>query len=158
MNSLASSLGTCNPRNLKTPSILLRRDHLSTSESPKLKILSHPHRSLSSSSSSSSQQLQNNEKPNLFSRREAIGFGFCFGLLDVLFHPQPTKAAEGAAACELTVAPSGLAFCDKVVGYGPEAVQGQLIKVINQEFIFPDNQSLLLDSTNWVFLFMYLNS
>ncbi|KAM2399619.1 hypothetical protein C1H46_015947 [Malus baccata] len=130
MNSLASSLGTCSPRNLKTPNILLQRDHLSTSEAPKLNILSHPHRSFSSSSSSSSssQQLQNNEKPNLFSRREAIGFGFCFGLLDVLLLPQPTKAAEGAAACELTVAPSGLAFCDKVVGYGPEAVQGQLIK------------------------------
>ncbi|RVW42213.1 Peptidyl-prolyl cis-trans isomerase FKBP13, chloroplastic [Vitis vinifera] len=32
------------------------------------------------------------------------------------------------APCELTVAPSGLAFCDKVVGTGPEAVEGQLIK------------------------------
>nr|1U79_A Chain A, FKBP-type peptidyl-prolyl cis-trans isomerase 3 [Arabidopsis thaliana]1U79_B Chain B, FKBP-type peptidyl-prolyl cis-trans isomerase 3 [Arabidopsis thaliana]1U79_C Chain C, FKBP-type peptidyl-prolyl cis-trans isomerase 3 [Arabidopsis thaliana]1U79_D Chain D, FKBP-type peptidyl-prolyl cis-trans isomerase 3 [Arabidopsis thaliana]1U79_E Chain E, FKBP-type peptidyl-prolyl cis-trans isomerase 3 [Arabidopsis thaliana]1Y0O_A Chain A, FKBP-type peptidyl-prolyl cis-trans isomerase 3 [Arabido len=31
-------------------------------------------------------------------------------------------------SCEFSVSPSGLAFCDKVVGYGPEAVKGQLIK------------------------------
>uniref|UniRef100_A0A0F7GZ54 peptidylprolyl isomerase n=1 Tax=Erodium foetidum TaxID=337372 RepID=A0A0F7GZ54_9ROSI len=60
-------------------------------------------------------------------RRDVIGFGFCIGLLGGIFQPQPVEAAE-AASCELTVSPSGLAFCDKVVGYGPQAVKGQLIK------------------------------
>ncbi|CAB4276851.1 unnamed protein product [Prunus armeniaca] len=124
MSSLASSLGTCNPRKLRTQNILLQRD-VTTSETSRVKILSHPQRR--SSSSSSGQVLQLNENPNLLKRREAIGFGFCLGLLDVLLAPQPTQAAEGAT-CELTVSPSGLAFCDKVVGYGPEAVQGQLIR------------------------------
>lgn len=125
MSSLASSLGTCNPRKLRTQNILLQRD-VTTSETSRVKILSHPQRR--SSSSSSEQVLQINENPNLLKRREAIGFGFCLGLLDVLLAPQPTQAAE-EGTCELTVSPSGLAFCDKVVGYGPEAVQGQLIKV-----------------------------
>ncbi|KAB1221566.1 Peptidyl-prolyl cis-trans isomerase FKBP13, chloroplastic, partial [Morella rubra] len=38
------------------------------------------------------------------------------------------SAAVNAPPCELTVAPSGLAFCDKIVGTGPEAAKGQLIK------------------------------
>ncbi|KAI8524771.1 hypothetical protein RHMOL_Rhmol13G0175000 [Rhododendron molle] len=49
----------------------------------------------------------------------------------------PVSAAEASSSttttpspCELTQAPSGLAYCDKVVGYGPEAVKGQLIKLI----------------------------
>lgn len=56
-----------------------------------------------------------------------------FGLFDVVLRsqrPQATSAAE-AVLCELTVAASGLAFCDKVVGTGPQAVKGQLIKVTN---------------------------
>lgn len=65
----------------------------------------------------------------MYKRREAIGLGLCIGLVDVLLPHQPIAAAE-EASCELTVAPSGLAFCDKVVGTGPEAVKGQLIKVI----------------------------
>ncbi|XP_028752846.1 peptidyl-prolyl cis-trans isomerase FKBP13, chloroplastic-like [Neltuma alba] len=66
-----------------------------------------------------------------FKRREAIiGLAFGFGLCNVALHslPQATVAAESAAPCELTVAASGIAFCDKVVGNGPQAAKGQLIK------------------------------
>ncbi|XP_059625802.1 uncharacterized protein LOC132268891 isoform X4 [Cornus florida] len=76
--------------------------------------------------------LQLNDKPLLMKRREAIFniIGLGIVLVDVLLHPQPVAAAEAtvSSSCELTVAPSGLAFCDKVVGSGPEAVKGQLIK------------------------------
>jgi len=63
-------------------------------------------------------------------RREAIGLSLSFGLLHSLLQPIiPTATAAEAVPCELTVAPSGLSYCDKVVGYGPQAVKGQLIKV-----------------------------
>ncbi|KAJ3679264.1 hypothetical protein LUZ60_017275 [Juncus effusus] len=42
---------------------------------------------------------------------------------------KPAQAAEPAVSeCEFTVAPSGLAFCDKVVGKGAPPAKGQLIK------------------------------
>ncbi|KAK4435718.1 Peptidyl-prolyl cis-trans isomerase FKBP13, chloroplastic [Sesamum alatum] len=65
-------------------------------------------------------------RPASLSRREAVGIGVCFGFLQLL-NP---AAAESAAAppCEYTAAPSGLAYCDNVIGSGPEAVKGQLIK------------------------------
>lgn len=66
------------------------------------------------------------------SRREAVGFGFCFSILQLLHPRAEAAAAESGAAvapCEFTEAPSGLAYCDKVVGTGPEPVKGQLIKV-----------------------------
>ncbi|XP_030467461.1 peptidyl-prolyl cis-trans isomerase FKBP13, chloroplastic [Syzygium oleosum] len=74
-------------------------------------------------------------KPNLLStttgRREAIGM-MGLGLVELIawqfpWQPRIAEAAE-TAPCELTVAPSGLAYCDKVVGTGPEAVKGQFIK------------------------------
>lgn len=72
--------------------------------------------------------LQNETNPTTqFKRRDAIGLALSFNLLHVFLQPQPTSAAE-AVPCELTVAPSGLAFCDKLVGTGPQAVKGQLIK------------------------------
>lgn len=82
------------------------------------------------------EKLQVKAKPALFGRREAIGgFGVSFAVLEGVFS-QLLQASESAAAkggggeaCELSVAASGLAFCDKVVGFGPEAVKGQLIKV-----------------------------
>ncbi|GAB2234308.1 hypothetical protein Droror1_Dr00003555 [Drosera rotundifolia] len=37
-------------------------------------------------------------------------------------------AEESGASCEFTVAPSGLGFCDKVLGSGVQAIKGQLIK------------------------------
>ncbi|KAJ6805350.1 peptidyl-prolyl cis-trans isomerase FKBP13, chloroplastic-like [Iris pallida] len=59
-------------------------------------------------------------------RREASFALAALGLAE-LFRPlAPVDAAE--SSCPLTVAPSGLAFCDIVVGYGPEATKGQLIK------------------------------
>ncbi|RWW69769.1 hypothetical protein BHE74_00022594, partial [Ensete ventricosum] len=55
------------------------------------------------------------------------------GLLFTRLLDPPARAADeqpGSPGCALTVAPSGLAFCDRVVGGGPEATQGQLIKVL----------------------------
>lgn len=69
-------------------------------------------------------------------RRDAIGLSLSFGFLHSLLQPiipVATAAAE-VAPCELTVAPSGLSFCDKVVGTGTQAVKGQLIKVSNHSF------------------------
>uniref|UniRef100_A0A0F7GZF0 peptidylprolyl isomerase n=1 Tax=Cypripedium formosanum TaxID=53042 RepID=A0A0F7GZF0_9ASPA len=48
-----------------------------------------------------------------------------------LLLPSPAVAAGAPAEtpdCPFTVAPSGLAFCDKAVGSGTEAAKGQLIK------------------------------
>ncbi|XP_068656341.1 peptidyl-prolyl cis-trans isomerase FKBP13, chloroplastic [Aristolochia californica] len=59
-------------------------------------------------------------------RREALaGLGVC--LLMNAVGQQTAKAAAGEQ-CIFTVAPSGLEFCDRVVGTGPEASKGQLIK------------------------------
>ncbi|KAL9251711.1 Peptidyl-prolyl cis-trans isomerase FKBP13, chloroplastic-like protein [Drosera capensis] len=41
---------------------------------------------------------------------------------------RPAVAEEGGSSCEFTVAPSGLGFCDKVLGSGIPAIKGQLIK------------------------------
>ncbi|CAN0920183.1 Peptidyl-prolyl cis-trans isomerase FKBP13, chloroplastic, partial [Linum grandiflorum] len=68
---------------------------------------------------------------SLLGRRETLGLGFCATLLDVVvFQQKSTAEAAETAPCELNLTPSGLSFCDKVVGSGPEAVKGQLIKVI----------------------------
>ncbi|KAJ1399980.1 FKBP-type peptidyl-prolyl cis-trans isomerase domain [Sesbania bispinosa] len=69
--------------------------------------------------------VEQNERQ--FKRRDAIGLALSFGLLHSFLQPQPTSAAE-AVPCELQSAPSGLAYCDKLVGTGPQAVKGQLIK------------------------------
>ena len=127
MSSLAFSIGTVNPRKFSVPNarVLLIKNSNST-ETSNIRFSSHPQKS-------PLPPLQTNVNPTL-SRREALGFSFCFGFLNILLQPEASKAAE-AAACELTVAPSGLAFCDKVVGTGTEAAKGQLIKVICS-FIF----------------------
>ncbi|XP_030550066.2 peptidyl-prolyl cis-trans isomerase FKBP13, chloroplastic-like [Rhodamnia argentea] len=69
-------------------------------------------------------------RPDLLStttgRRGAIGMGL--GLVKLVAWQSWVSGAAETAPCELTVAPSGLAYCDKVVGTGPEAVKGQLIK------------------------------
>ncbi|PWA93700.1 FK506-binding protein [Artemisia annua] len=76
------------------------------------------------------QHLSKPTESSAFSRREAIRFGLCLNFFDNLL--PASAAAESntatAAACEFTVADSGLAFCDKVVGYGSQAEKGQLIK------------------------------
>lgn len=120
MNSLAFSVGNYTPRNLSAPNTTLPAQNLDTTKVSSIKFSSH-------SQENFSRQLQPKESQTFFKRREAIGLGFCAGFLDVLLQQQLTATAE-EAPCELTVAPSGLAFCDKIVGTGPEAVKGQLIK------------------------------
>ncbi|KAL1532371.1 peptidylprolyl isomerase [Salvia divinorum] len=61
------------------------------------------------------------------SRREAVGIGFCFSLVQFL-HPRTDAAAAAPDTCEYTEAPSGLAFCDKAIGAGPQPAKGLLIK------------------------------
>ncbi|KAK4491041.1 hypothetical protein RD792_001762 [Penstemon davidsonii] len=113
MNSLGFAIGTYyNPTNQITPKleILTKKINPHITESSVVKF----HKSNTTSSSST-----------LLSRRESVGIGFSITFLQLL-NPQPgTAAVEGGAAssqlCEFTAAPSGLAFCDKVVGTGPEA-------------------------------------
>ncbi|PON84305.1 Peptidyl-prolyl cis-trans isomerase, FKBP-type [Trema orientale] len=123
MSSMASSLGTCNPIRLNIHSSTPNRGLLTSELAPTVKISSHVHKE-----SSLLLQVAEKPKPSLHGRREMIGFGLSFGLFDALFQLHPTVAAAEGGACDYTVAPSGLAFCDKVVGYGPEASKGQLIK------------------------------
>ncbi|KAF9689088.1 hypothetical protein SADUNF_Sadunf01G0055400 [Salix dunnii] len=120
MNSLAFLVGNYTPRNLSAPNTTLPTKNLDTTKVSAIKFSSHRQENFS-------QQLQPKESRAFFKRREAIGLGFCTGFLDVLLQQQLTATAE-EAPCELTVAPSGLAFCDRIVGTGPEAVKGQLIK------------------------------
>ncbi|KAG4999681.1 hypothetical protein AAZX31_08G087300 [Glycine max] len=58
-------------------------------------------------------------------RRTLIGL-LAFDAVLAYSSLQAAPAAENP--CEFQVAPSGLAFCDKLVGAGPQAVKGQLIK------------------------------
>ncbi|KAL5773748.1 hypothetical protein ACOSP7_013392 [Xanthoceras sorbifolium] len=130
MSSLAFSVGSWSP----STRLVIR--HLQRAqEKPSIKLSTHQQKKRHCHQQQ--QQLKlNDENPEalLIRRREAIGSsGLCFAgglLLDALFlqPPQPSSAAEVSPPCELTMAPSGLAFCDKVVGFGPEAVKGQLIK------------------------------
>ncbi|WCJ33274.1 FK506-binding protein 13 [Euphorbia peplus] len=64
-----------------------------------------------------------------FKRREAISVGLFISIAEALNSNGIALAAEASSStCQLSVAPSGLAFCDKVVGTGPLPVKGQLIK------------------------------
>ncbi|CAL5039812.1 unnamed protein product [Urochloa decumbens] len=61
-------------------------------------------------------------------RREAAAAVLSSAVLSrFLLLPAAADAVEGGE-CPLEVAPSGLAFCDRVVGTGAAAQQGQLIK------------------------------
>ncbi|CAA6668655.1 unnamed protein product [Spirodela intermedia] len=64
------------------------------------------------------------EGDNRMGRREAIGLGFCLNAFLLL----RAAAAADEETCSLTTSPSGLAFCDRVVGDGPAAEKGLLIK------------------------------
>jgi peptidylprolyl isomerase len=113
MSSLGFSVGTCSPPSEKRKCRFLVNNSLNKAEAINLrnkqKVSSDPELSFAQLSSCG--------------RREAIiGFGFSIGLLDNV------SALAETTSCEFSVSPSGLAFCDKVVGYGPEAVKGQLIK------------------------------
>ncbi|XP_021296135.1 peptidyl-prolyl cis-trans isomerase FKBP13, chloroplastic [Herrania umbratica] len=120
MSSLPFAVGTYSPRNLSKPHSKLLTKNVD-------KAVTSIKWSSNKQSISPTEQLNGN--PGAFKRREAVGFGLCFGLLEagLLQLSQPSAAAE-EAPCELTLSPSGLGFCDKVVGKGPEAVKGQLIK------------------------------
>ncbi|KAK2996294.1 hypothetical protein RJ639_025542 [Escallonia herrerae] len=125
MSSLPFSLGSHVPTKHSTSAVgKLLVTGLQTTEASNVRFSDHLH--------SKSTPPQLNENSTSLRRREAVGFGLCLGLLDLLAQPCLTDAAaaaaEAAPPCELTATPSGLAFCDKVVGYGPEAVKGQLIK------------------------------
>ncbi|WOL03348.1 hypothetical protein Cni_G12068 [Canna indica] len=60
-------------------------------------------------------------------RRREASVAFAGFLLRLLGSPLPA-IADDQGECALTVAPSGLAFCDRVVGTGQEATKGLLIK------------------------------
>ncbi|KAE9461533.1 hypothetical protein C3L33_06556, partial [Rhododendron williamsianum] len=133
MSTLPFSLGSCNPRKL----IVIRNLHTSE-ESPtsSIKFSSHIIHNETTSCSPVLLKLNQRNPIVLVKRREAISVGLCSGILGVILQQSKVSAAEASSSsttttpspCELTQAPSGLAYCDKVVGYGPEAVKGQLIK------------------------------
>ncbi|XP_062178847.1 peptidyl-prolyl cis-trans isomerase FKBP13, chloroplastic-like [Phragmites australis] len=60
-------------------------------------------------------------------RREAAAAVLSTAILSRFLLPAVAEAAAGGE-CPLEVSPSGLAFCDRVVGTGAAAEQGQLIK------------------------------
>jgi len=66
----------------------------------------------------------------LIRRREAVAAVLSGAVLarSLPLLPASAEAADGGE-CPLEVAPSGLAFCDRVVGTGAAAQQGQLIRV-----------------------------
>jgi len=59
-------------------------------------------------------------------RREAVAAVLSAAILSRVL---PAAAEASGGECPLEVAPNGLAFCDRVVGTGAAAEQGQLIKV-----------------------------
>lgn len=122
MSSVAFSLGAA----------YIPRRHRSTTNNP----LTVASINKANSAAATVAPLQAEEGPKVvLNRRSAIGILLGVGLSgSVVFRSEETEAAEqqGASSCELTVSPSGLAFCDKVVGYGAEAQKGQLIKVISK--------------------------
>ncbi|KAI7742535.1 hypothetical protein M8C21_017611 [Ambrosia artemisiifolia] len=65
-------------------------------------------------------------QPLNITRRQTLGFGMVLTAFNAVTSPQ--LAVAETTLCEFTVTDSGLAFCDKVVGYGSQAVKGQLIK------------------------------
>ncbi|XP_052198223.1 peptidyl-prolyl cis-trans isomerase FKBP13, chloroplastic [Diospyros lotus] len=94
---------------------LLRRNRNTSSESSS---------TIKITCSAADPQLDLDGNPTLpVSRRELIGQVLGLGLLVCI---QSAAAAE--SPCDLIVAPSGLAYCDRIIGTGPQAVKGQLIK------------------------------
>ncbi|KAJ1703355.1 hypothetical protein LUZ63_003134 [Rhynchospora breviuscula] len=66
--------------------------------------------------------------PNIISRRNASAAALSAFIVPHILPPLALAAGPAAGECELTVAPSGLGFCDRVVGTGVAASKGQLIK------------------------------
>eukprot|EP00252_Welwitschia_mirabilis_P019696 TRINITY_DN462_c0_g1_i3.p1 TRINITY_DN462_c0_g1~~TRINITY_DN462_c0_g1_i3.p1 ORF type:complete len:168 (-),score=15.95 TRINITY_DN462_c0_g1_i3:87-590(-) len=64
-----------------------------------------------------------------FSRRTFLGFTFL--TYDALADQgNLSRGQEGQTSCELKFAPTGLGYCDTLLGTGVQASEGQLIKVI----------------------------
>ncbi|XP_078433633.1 peptidyl-prolyl cis-trans isomerase FKBP13, chloroplastic-like [Wolffia australiana] len=59
-------------------------------------------------------------------RRDVFGLAAGLNAFLLLRNAAPAMAEEGP--CSFSLSPSGLAFCDKVVGAGEAAAKGQLIK------------------------------
>ncbi|CAL1402558.1 unnamed protein product [Linum trigynum] len=123
MNSLAFSVGRYHTPGKTKLSTTTAVKNARTTEAPTVKFPTRHQ----VEGSSQSQQLQLNQDQILVRRREAIGVGFA-ALIGAVFQGRPTAEAAETASCQFTSVRSGLAFCDKVVGTGPEAVKGQLIK------------------------------
>ncbi|KAJ8561142.1 hypothetical protein K7X08_027332 [Anisodus acutangulus] len=114
MNSVPLSIGTYIPTTHNTLLISTKNSNSQTTTNP------IPH-----FIKSSVPVNKLNESSPLFRRREALTtLGLFFS--ETFFKQSNIEAIAGE--CEFTVTPSGLAYCDKVVGTGPEAVKGQLIK------------------------------
>ncbi|KAJ3707829.1 hypothetical protein LUZ61_011534 [Rhynchospora tenuis] len=64
----------------------------------------------------------------LISRRDASAAALSALIVPHILQPLALAAGPAVGECELTVAPSGLGFCDRVVGTGATASKGQLIK------------------------------
>ncbi|KAK7319214.1 hypothetical protein RJT34_03932 [Clitoria ternatea] len=119
MGSLAPySIGSCLPSLQRFPS--LQHQNCSYNYSPHLSY----HRHVSCAVRVQPQAVAPDE--TLLKRRDMIGLALGAGLLNALWETGPAPGAE--IPCQFEVAPSGLAFCDKLVGTGPQAVKGQLIK------------------------------
>ncbi|KAL3500217.1 hypothetical protein ACH5RR_039310 [Cinchona calisaya] len=119
MNALSFSLGSCSTLNPATTRLHLNQNLRNVeSSAPKFASNNNPTSSFSGELIISSATC---------SRRAAIGLGLCFSLFEFILQPELTAAAE-PTPCEFTETPSGLAFCDKVLGYGPQPEKGQLIK------------------------------
>ena len=132
------SLAYCSARSFTTPNCChnsLLPNPTNNNAAPKsssiIQFSSHHHHHKTSFHPLVLVQNENATANTPFGRRETIGLSALgFGLFNILSQPQQfTAAAAETVPCELTVAPSGLGFCDKVVGNGPQAVKGQLIKV-----------------------------
>ncbi|CAH8278170.1 unnamed protein product [Arabidopsis lyrata] len=113
MSSLGFSVGTCSPPSEQRKCRFLVNNSLNKAETINLR---------NTQKASSDPELSFVQLSSCGRREAIIGFGFSIGLLDNV------SALAETTSCEFSVSPSGLAFCDKVVGYGPEAVKGQLIK------------------------------
>ncbi|XP_065853934.1 peptidyl-prolyl cis-trans isomerase FKBP13, chloroplastic [Euphorbia lathyris] len=79
-------------------------------------------------------KLKDPQTALIFKRREAISVGLFLGIAELVSHQNSNSAiaaeapSSSSSSCQLSVAPSGLAFCDQVVGTGPQPLKGQLIK------------------------------
>lgn len=107
----------------------IRTSSLTAQAAPAFKIYANHEQKFNKKSNSQQLEVSVGITTNsLLRRREAIGLGLSFTTLLDFLSQSVAIAAEATASCEFTTTPSGLAFCDKVVGFGPEASKGQLIK------------------------------